>query len=104
MLLRGSKHVYNTNHSHLILCGSCLISRRLSELANGCPATVQAVENVSPTDPIAARLRDLGFVVGEPVRIVARGPIGADPLLVQIGFTRFALRRAEAARVLVEAA
>ena len=33
-----------------------------------------------------------------------RGPIGADPLLGQIGFTRFALRRAEAARVLVEAA
>jgi ferrous iron transport protein A len=34
---------------------------------------------------------------------VARGPIGADPLLVQIGSTRFALRRAEAARVSVHA-
>ena len=65
---------------------------------------MQAVENTSPADPIAARLRDLGFVAGEPVRIVACGPIGADPLLVQIGFTRFALRRAEAARVMVEAA
>jgi ferrous iron transport protein A len=38
------------------------------------------------------------------VRIVAHGPIGADPLLIQIGFTRFALRRTEAARVLVKAA
>ena len=36
---------------------------------------------------------------GEPVRVVAHGPLGADPLLVQIGFTRFALRRSEAARV-----
>jgi len=40
-------------------------------------------------------------VQGEPVRVVAQGPIGGDPLLVQIGFTRFALRRAEAARVQV---
>jgi ferrous iron transport protein A len=38
------------------------------------------------------------------VRIVARGPVGADPLLIQIGFTRFALRRSEAARVLVKPA
>jgi Fe2+ transport system protein FeoA len=30
--------------------------------------------------------------------------MGADPLLVQFGFTRFALRRAEAERVIVEAA
>ena len=38
---------------------------------------------------------------GEPVRVVAVGPMGGDPLLVQIGFTRFALRRAEAARISV---
>ena len=35
------------------------------------------------------------------VEVLAAGPIGAEPLLVQIGFTRFALRRAEAARVRV---
>jgi len=65
-------------------------------------AVVRAVEATSVHDPIARRLRELGFVPGEPVRIVAKGPVGADPLLIQIGFTRFALRRAEAARVLVE--
>jgi len=81
---------------------SPLTSLRLSELAYGQAATVNQVEAAAPVDPIAERLRDLGFVAGEPVRIVARGPIGADPLLVQIGFTRFALRRAEAARVLVD--
>ncbi len=77
---------------------------RLSELAHGTDAVVQDVENVSEIDPIARRLRDYGFVRGEPVRVVGRGPFGSDPLLVQIGFTRFALRRAEAARVIVEAA
>jgi len=46
-------------------------------------------------------LRDLGFVDGEPVRVVAVGPLGADPLLIQIGSTRFALRRSEAHRVTV---
>ena len=53
---------------------------------------------------IAARLRDLGFVRGEAVRIVAAGPIGGDPLLVQVGFTRFALRHGEASRVMVDTA
>jgi ferrous iron transport protein A len=35
--------------------------------------------------------------------VVAIGPLGADPLLIQIGSTRFALRRSEAARVMVNA-
>lgn len=74
---------------------------RLSELAKGATAVIQDVEDRQPSDPISRRLRELGFVRGEPVRIVAHGPIGGDPLLVEIGFTRFALRRAEAARVQV---
>lgn len=76
----------------------------LSDLPSGQAATIERVENRTVADTIAARLRDLGFVAGEPVRVVARGLIGADPLVVQIGFTRFALRRAEAARVIVQAA
>lgn len=75
---------------------------RLSELAQGSDAMVQEVENMGENDSIARRLRDYGFVRGEPVKLVGRGPIGADPLLVQIGYTRFALRRTEAARVIVE--
>ena len=80
-----------------------VLPMRLSELAQKVDAVVQKVENTSEGDQIARRLRDYGFVAGEPVRLVGRGPVGADPLLVQIGFTRFALRRAEAARVIVEA-
>jgi len=74
---------------------------RLSELAKGATAVIHEVEDANLSDPISRRLRDLGFVRGEPVRIVAHGPIGGDPLLVQIGYTRFELRRAEAARVQV---
>jgi ferrous iron transport protein A len=72
---------------------------RLSELKKGASAVVREVEEAHAADPIARRLRELGFVHGEPVRVVACGPMGGDPLLVQIGFTRFALRRSEAARV-----
>lgn len=75
---------------------------RLSELSLAVPAVILAVDDVAQPDPIAGRLRDLGFVAGEPVRVVANGPFGGDPLLVQIGYTQFALRRAEAARVTVE--
>jgi ferrous iron transport protein A len=75
---------------------------RLSDLPKGASAVVERVEDAHANDPIAQRLRDLGFVEGERVRLVAQGPLGADPLLVQIGYTRFALRRAEAARVTVQ--
>ncbi|WP_243039644.1 FeoA family protein [Dyella sedimenti] len=76
---------------------------RLSDLPKGVTAVVDRVDDAHASDPIAQRLRDLGFVAGEPVRVVAIGPVGADPLLIQIGSTRFALRRNEAARVLVQA-
>ncbi|KAB8317087.1 ferrous iron transport protein A [Tolypothrix campylonemoides VB511288] len=67
------------------------------------PATVQTVHDDAPNDLIARRLRELGFVAGERVEVLAAGPIAAEPLLVQVGFTRFALRRSEAARIRVAA-
>jgi ferrous iron transport protein A len=72
---------------------------KLTELPPRTDAIVEDVVDLAPDDAIARRLRELGFVAGEPVSIVAAGPIGAEPLLVQIGFTRFALRRSEAERV-----
>ncbi|MBA4286091.1 MAG: ferrous iron transport protein A [Xanthomonadaceae bacterium] len=80
------------------------MEQRLRDLPLRIDAVVERVENAAVSDPIADRLRDLGFVSGEPVRLVARGPLGGDPLVVQIGYTRFALRRAEAARVFVRRA
>ena len=75
----------------------------LTELPRRTPAIVASVEDHGANDNIARRLRELGFVAGEPVQVVAQGPFGAEPLLVQVGYTRFALRRAEAARVRVSA-
>ena len=75
---------------------------RLSDLSRSASALVTAVDAVGPDDPIAQRLRALGFVHGETVRLITTGPFGGDPMLVQVGFTRFALRRSEAARVRVE--
>ncbi|MEO5630204.1 MAG: FeoA domain-containing protein [Thermomonas sp.] len=72
---------------------------RLNELSRRTPAIVEDVEDHAPNDAVARRLRELGFVAGEMVEIVAAGPLGAEPMLVQVGYTRFALRRAEAARV-----
>lgn len=74
----------------------------LSELPAFTAATVLEVRDVAEGDAIGRRLRELGFVRGEPVKVVGKGFMGSDPLLIQIGFTRFALRRAEAARVLVQ--
>jgi len=64
-------------------------------------AIVAGVEDRSEQDPISRRLREIGFVPGEAVTVVGQGLIGREPLLVQVGFTRFALRRAEAERVRV---
>lgn len=71
----------------------------LSDLPLHAPAQVEAVQDLHANDAIARRLRELGFVNGEDVSVVARGPLGGEPLLVQVGFTRFALRRSEAARI-----
>ncbi len=76
----------------------------LSELDLHRTATVLTVVDALPNDSIARRLRELGFVPGEQVRLVARGPVGGEPLLIEVGYTRFALRLREAARVQVEAA
>jgi ferrous iron transport protein A len=78
------------------------IAVTLSELSLRTPVTVVSVQDRQPNDPIARRLRELGFVAGEEVQVLARGPFGAEPLLVQVGYTRFALRQAEAARVQVD--
>ena len=75
----------------------------LSELPLHASATVDSVQDLHPNDVIARRLRELGFVKGEEVRLVAKGPVGGEPLLVQVGFTRFALRISEARRVVIDA-
>ena len=76
----------------------------LNELARGQEASVVSVDDAYPQDAIAQRLRDLGFVSGEMLKIRAFGPLGAEPILVNIANSQFALRRNEAARIHVKLA
>ena len=64
-------------------------------------AVICAVDDVEKSDPISRRLRELGFVAGEQVKLLTRAPFGGDPILVQIGFGKFALRLGEANRIKV---
>jgi ferrous iron transport protein A len=73
-------------------------SPRLSDLPNGAHATVLGVSAVSAQadEQMLLRLAELGFLPGEPVQVLRRGPGGREPLAVQIGETLFGLRLVEA--------
>ncbi len=47
-------------------------------------------------------LEEIGFMPGEQVELMARGAFGGDTLVVRVGLSTFALRKAEAACILVE--
>ncbi|HTN50635.1 MAG TPA: FeoA family protein [Burkholderiaceae bacterium] len=73
----------------------------LARLPRGCTAEVVRIERSSGSaDALADRLQELGFLDGARVRILNRGVAGG-PLAVRVGSTTFALRGAEAERVLV---
>ena len=70
----------------------------LNELPDGARATVAGVVTASPeVDAVALRrLAEIGFIPGEPVQMLRRGPGGREPLAVLIGATLFGLRLLEA--------
>jgi len=77
---------------------SPLATLSLHQLADGARGTVARVVSASPEiDAVALRrLGELGFLPGEPVQLLRRGPGGREPLAVMIGETMFALRLLEA--------
>jgi ferrous iron transport protein A len=72
----------------------------LARLPVGGAGVIEAVEDASP---IGARLLDLGFVPGTPVRALRRAPLG-DPTVYEIRGTQLCLRRSEAERIRVRTA
>lgn len=52
---------------------------------------------------VTLRLKELGFLPGAQLKVIGFGLLGSDPLAVQVNGTKFALRRAEAAKIRVEA-
>ena len=78
------------------------ISGATLDLASiGQALTVQQVQAPLAAPEWARWLEEIGFIVGEHVMLMARGLPGGDPLVVRIGQSTFALRRAEAACVRV---
>lgn len=61
----------------------------------------------APGEPGSAgllqRLAELGFMAGESISVLRRGPGGREPIAVQVGDTVFALRRHEANCIQVSA-
>ena len=51
---------------------------------------------------VSRRLMELGFVPGEPIRVLKRGMPGGEPLAVRVGQSTFALRRFEAALISIQ--
>jgi ferrous iron transport protein A len=76
----------------------------LNHLPDGASAVVARVVSASPeVDAVALRrLGELGFIPGEPVRLLRRGPGGREPIAVLVGETMFALRLLEAQCIEVE--
>ena len=80
---------------------------RLSDLKVKQTAIIRQVNrtsdnDISQIDMVASRLETLGFVAGTEVQVITKGIFGGDPILIQVGFTRFALRKAEAEKIEIE--
>ncbi len=68
----------------------------LSQLPLHRRATVTEVTPPEHSPEWGRLLAEIGFMPGEQVQIMARAMPGGDPLVVRVGDSTFALRRAEA--------
>ncbi|HZN23602.1 MAG TPA: FeoA family protein [Burkholderiales bacterium] len=75
--------------------------RTLADAAIGEPLIVSDVIAPANAPEWARWLEEIGFVADEPAMLLACFVPGGDPLVVRIGVSTFALRRAEAACVRV---
>ena len=69
----------------------------LTDVALGASGTIAGVYVPAGLDDWAQQLQDLGFMPGERVTLMLRGRSAADPLVVRVGLSTYALRSAEAA-------
>jgi ferrous iron transport protein A len=79
----------------------------LGAAALGFRGRIRAVNPIAgslPPEELERRLVELGFVEGAMVELLHQGLFGGDPIAVRVDGVTIALRRREAAAVLVEAA
>ncbi len=60
------------------------------------------IVQINATDAEKYRLFSLGFFEGLHIRLLHEGPLGGDPIAVDIEGHMVALRRADAAHILVD--
>ncbi len=76
----------------------------LADLAPNQVTTIVGLEAAQGEDGssgLLQRLAELGFMAGESISVLRRGPGGREPIAVQVGDTVFALRRHEASCIKV---
>jgi ferrous iron transport protein A len=79
------------------------IADALADMPVGQPCRVAAIAAPQNAPDWERWLGEIGFIPGEPATVTARSPWGDGALVVRIGSSHFALRRAEAACVTVTA-
>ena len=81
------------------------VTHTLDELGKGEHAVVVGVNASAAFGALDAlvtrRLWELGFLAGAQISVVGFGLLSRDPIAVKIGGTKFALRRAEAQKIIV---
>lgn len=74
----------------------------LDQLPGGRSARVRAVLAPAAAADWARWLAEIGFLPGETVTLLSHARPGSGPLVVRVGQSTFALRRAEAACIQVQ--
>ena len=80
------------------------LRQTLDTLPLGQPSVIAGVRAPGHLPEWSRWLEEIGFLPGEPVTVLTHARPGGDPLVVRIGLSTFALRRAEAACVEVSGA
>lgn len=75
---------------------SASVPLTLAHAAIGAAHRVEALSPPAHAPEWGPWLEQIGFVAGEHVSVLTRALSGGDPLVVRIGQSTFALRRAEA--------
>ncbi|MCH8684762.1 FeoA family protein [Pedomonas mirosovicensis] len=73
----------------------------LGSLPPGTRARIVSIDAEADRQGLHLRLYEMGFDEGVEVEVLHRGPIGGDPIAVQVGGMIVAMRRAEAGLVRV---
>jgi len=70
-------------------------------LADLSPNQAGRIRGIVGTDGLAQRLAEMGFTLGQVVRVVRFAPLG-DPMQIRIRGFNMALRRNEARRIVLD--